>query len=91
MHKIKIPRAPRAPRNNYLINPDINADSLHSAMLSTCHDGKNALLLVTKSHFPGKTNKFVVLASFVVILALFHVEKYMLSKSHIKNDIQWNI
>ena len=52
VHKIKIPRAPR---NNYLINPDINADSLHSAMLSTCHDGKkNALLLVTKSHFPGK-------------------------------------
>ena len=72
VHKIKVPWPPRG---NCLSNPDICAGSLRSAMLSTCHDGKNALLLVTKSDVRGTTKKFSVLGSYVVIHAFVACRK----------------
>ena len=47
------------PRDNYLINSDIYADSLQSAIFSACHNGKTYHIVGCKIIFSRKTKKNV--------------------------------
>ena len=58
-----------ATTNNYLINSDIYAGSLQSAMFSACHNGNTYHIIGCKITFSRKTNKLYVLALWVVNLA----------------------
>ena len=49
------------PRNNYLINSDIYAGSLHSAMFSVCYNGKTYHIIGGNITFSRKTNELSVL------------------------------
>ena len=67
--KVRKLEVPWTPRNNYLINSDIYADSLQSAMFSACHNGKTFHIIGCKITFSRKTKKMSVLALWVVNLA----------------------
>ena len=69
MGKVRKLDVPWPPRDNYLINSDIYADSLQSAIFSACHNGKTHHIVGCKITFSRKTKKMSVLALWVVNLA----------------------
>ena len=57
------------PRDDYLINSDIYADSLQSAISSACHNGKTYHTVGCKITFSWKIKDISVLALWVVNIA----------------------
>ena len=68
MGKVRKREVPWPPRNYYLINSDIYAGSLQSAIFSACYNGKTYHIIGFKITFSRKTNILSVLDLWVVNL-----------------------